>query len=828
MKEKKEKQKRGKISYRGKNIIVMIAVLLGIVALVGHFAGNTSRKMSENQILNIEDRLSLVTNVIENYISNNCSSLEKISRDYARDGVLMSGDYIPGIKAIALVKFSEPLEAADKLSDIPIAELDFSKGEKLCGLPVSKNYIGSDGTWCYTVKVPVTIDGRHTGDIYGECSWDDIRRNLPASLYGGEATIYVLDTISDQTVVDSKLPGLNQQNPKNTGDFMEMLNFSAEEKNKEADIEHAVVSGEKLLFYRNISGRQHLVYIYPLNDGVFYVLGSAPSEAIQKEAATVRHTIILVAVLITGVVLMAITIVTVVYRKRVREREEYNRTLQEALDIATDANAAKTTFLSNMSHDIRTPLNSVIGFSELLQRDAGDEEKVREYTKKITAAGNHLLGLISDILDISKIESGKLTLKKELFSMNSLAEQVEAVVSSMAAAKEQSFTMEVGELEHTLFVGDSTRLKQILIDLLSNAVKYTGRHGRVKLIISQLEHRSGVFDNIRFVVDDNGCGMSREFQRVMFDPFTRAENVTARRESGSGLGLAITRNIVELMGGTISVISEEGRGTRITVDLAFRIPDEEAGAHFWQEHNIKKILISDSASDGFDELRRDLSDTGITVDTAYGPEEAQKKMSVQRYDAVFSNSASLSGTTPDTLVFLPESSADENADGAVAFPLTGTRVREMMIEAVTARRERCPEYAEISLKGARFLAAEDNAMNAQLLSAILRKEGASCDIMENGKLVVDKFVNSAPGTYDEILMDVMMPEMNGYEATRAIRSSNHPQAQTIPIIAMTANVFVDDVQKALNAGMNSHIVKPLEIEDMKKTLSAFIKSGRSR
>ena len=284
-------------------------------------------------------------------------------------------------------------------------------------------------------------------------------------------------------------------------------------------------------------------------------------------------------------------------RQRAKMQAVHNRQLSQALQIARDANEAKTTFLSNMSHDIRTPMNAVIGFSTLLAREPDNAVKVREYARKISAASNHLLGLINDILDISKIESGKLSLRQSVFSLDELMESVNIVIRPMAGEKKQSFQVSMGKMSHELFVGDKTRINQVLINLLSNAIKYTPVGGSIRFEVTDMGSSSSNVEHIRFVIADNGYSITDEFKKIIFDPFTRAEDSTVNKEVGTGLGLAITKNIIDLMGGTIDLESEVGKGSTFTVELPLRLPHEEADEHFWEHHNVSRILLVDDEVD---------------------------------------------------------------------------------------------------------------------------------------------------------------------------------------------------------------------------------------
>lgn len=555
---------------------------------------------------------------------------------------------------------------------------------------------------------------------------------------------------------------------------------------------------------------------------------------------------------VAGVTAAMVAIIFFFRLRAIREKSELERVhnvqLQEALQIAQDANEAKTNFLSNMSHDIRTPMNAVIGFSTLLSREPDNAVKVREYTRKIGVASNHLLGLINDILDISKIESGKLTLRESVFSLDELLESVNVVVRPLVGEKKQQLMVNMGKMSHELFAGDKTRLNQVLINLLSNAIKYTPAGGQIRFSIEDLGPSSSKVERIRFVVEDTGYGITDEFKKIIFEPFTRSEGSTTNKETGTGLGLAITKNIVDLMGGSIDLESVIGKGSTFTVELPMRLPHEEADEHFWENHGMTKILLVDDDKSVCDGVKANMAGSGVTLDAVYSGEAAVEKVKKEyaagrEYSAIILDwqMPGMNGLDVAKIIrkiipidtpalFLTsydwteiETEALEiDVDGFLAKPFTAMNLKEKLIEVEHFKNAVSKEDVSLNLKGLHFLLAEDNKLNAEIVVELLKSEGASCDVAENGRLVVDRFRESAPKTYDAILMDVMMPVMNGYEATKAIRASKHPEALTIPIVAMTANAFAKDVQDALDAGMNAHVAKPINMETLKNTLGSCI------
>ncbi len=553
-----------------------------------------------------------------------------------------------------------------------------------------------------------------------------------------------------------------------------------------------------------------------------------------------------VLILIAGIVIFFI----VYYSKQKNKLEKvHNEQLSEALQVAEEANKAKTTFLSNRSHDIRTPRNAVIGFSTLLSKNTGDETKVKEYSRKITAASNHLLGLINDILDISKIESGKRTIRQSAFSLDELIESVNVVIRPMANAKKQELRINVGVRSHELFMGDKTRINQILINLLSNSIKYTPEGGQIGLQITDLGQSSQSFERLRFVVTDNGYGISDEFKKIIFDPFTRAENSTTNKESGTGLGLAITKNIIDLRGGTIDLQSELGKGTTFTVELSLHLTHEEEDKDFWHNHHRSRILLVDDEKSVCDGIKENRSDTGVVFDAVYSGKAAvelvkERYAEKKEYNAVILDWQMPGRNGLDTakeirkiipvdtpILFLTsydwtdiETKALEiDIDGFLAKPFSEVNLKEKLIEVERFKNSVSEDDTVFDLKGRHFLIAEDNDLNAEIALELLKSEGATADVAKDGKQVVEKFLSSKKGTYNAILRDVRRPGRNGYEATKAIRDSNHPEAKEIPIIARTASAFVKDVQDALDAGRNAHIAKPIHRDVLKNTLNSCLK-----
>ena len=817
--------------------------------------------MSQSAISNLSESLELVRGTIEAILDKEAEFQKLIAQEvslmenpeefiqsYNGNQTMVKLSYIAEGRTKGVSNTGETFTAED---------LDFSSGKTVSDLPVSTSYLNDMGTWAYTIKCPVVRNGREIAVLYIEYIYESFDKALPSSFYNREATLYIMDAKSQRFVL--KPEGLKERTlgHLDLNDFYR-ANVILEPEIQE-EVSECIKTQRDIMFYHMIQQKDSLIYMWAVNEGAVYLVGYVPIEAIQREGNAVNQNIFIVVFVMLAAFLICCILYFLYNRQQIRyrkeqerERELHNQQLAEALQAAQIASSSKTTFLSNMSHDIRTPMNAILGFTTLLVKDADNPGKVREYTKKITASGQHLLSLINDVLDVSKIESGKVVLTIGEFTLSNMISSVDAIIRPMAREKRQEFEVLVSGVKQEHLIGDETRINQILINLLSNAVKYTQEGGNIWLRIIGLERRSSQYEHIRIEVEDNGYGMSQDYLAVIFDAFTRAENSTTNKVQGTGLGMAITKNIVELMGGTIQVSSQVDKGSLFTVELELRIPDGKSDEQFWQENGIRRILTVDDEENIGRNIQMLMEDAGVRTEVSFSGEDALCQIrSVQErgehYDVVL-----LDWKMPDMdgietarrireivpagthLLLLTEHDWDEVEEDAVQAGINGFLAKPFFVSAFkekilginTAHNQEiyAAESAEgNSLEGIHFLVAEDNEINSEILEELLDVEGASCHIAENGQQVVDVFKNSPPGTFDAVLMDVQMPVMNGYEATLAIRSLEREDAETIPIIAMTANAFAEDVRDAKDAGMNDHIAKPIDMDIVKKTLYKYLK-----
>ena len=552
--------------------------------------------------------------------------------------------------------------------------------------------------------------------------------------YNGNNSVYVLDDNGFKLFNSNQTELIKGHNVFSVLQNMKYLHNSSFEKTK-AELE------EKGCSYSNaiLDGTEYFYGIRRMENAEWTLIFLVPAEYVAtntlKLVNFVMIFIIIFTVIVAAFVILGVSFV--MYRNQqeaIRVERENNAKLEtvnkelrqakqaaeEAFQVAQEANRSKSSFLANMSHDIRTPMNAIIGITSLIRHDAGDKGKVIEYADKIDTSSQHLLGIINDVLDMSKIEAGKTVFKYSDFSIVDFIQELDTIFHSQISENKQTFTITKENIRHEWVNGDQVHLMQIFSNLLSNAMKYTQEGGEIQLLAEECESNSSVYAKYRFLVCDNGMGMSADFKNKIFDAFTRAEDSMTNKIQGTGLGMAITKNLVDSMGGTIDVESEPGQGSCFEIIMDLKIAEERSAS------------------------------PALPAET-------------------------------------------EEQDGNI-------------------------------LQGMRFLCAEDNELNAEILMELLKIEGAECTICENGEELLKTFEKSAPGEYDMILMDVQMPVMNGYEATKAIRRSSHELAERIPIIAMTANAFSEDIQQSLAAGMNAHISKPVEMRVLEKTIRG-IKSG---
>ena len=531
--------------------------------------------------------------------------------------------------------------------------------------------------------------------------------------------------------------------------------------------------------------------------------------------------------------------------------KQVNQALSDAVAAAETANRAKSTFLSNMSHDIRTPMNAIIGFTTLALSNIDDKDRVKDYLSKTLASSNHLLSLINDVLDMSRIESGKLHLEEVEVNLSDVLHDLKTIVSGQIYAKQLEFYMDAMDVTDEDVYCDKTRLNQILLNLLSNAIKFTPAGGTVSVRIRQLAGKVRGCGQYEFRIKDNGIGMSPEFAQKIFEPFERERTSTVSRIQGTGLGMAITKNIVDMMGGTIGVQTEQGKGTEFIIRVPLRPQAEHRPVEKITELEGLKALVVDDDFNTCDSVTKMLVKVGMRAEWTLSGKEAvlRARQSIEMSDAyhayiidwrlpdmngieVTRQIRSLNDDTPIIILTAYDWSdieVEAKAAGVTAFcskPMFMSDLRETLMSALgqkqtDAEQELLPEK-NADFKDKHILLVEDNELNREIAQEILREYGFQVDTAENGAVAVEKVSAAAPGSYDLILMDVQMPVMDGYTATRTIRALDDPARAKLPILAMTANAFDEDRRNALESGMNGFLSKPIVIGDLVQELHKIL------
>lgn len=529
---------------------------------------------------------------------------------------------------------------------------------------------------------------------------------------------------------------------------------------------------------------------------------------------------------------------------------ESRKALKEAYRAAENASRAKTEFLSNMSHDIRTPMNAIVGLTAIAGANIESQEKVIECLGKITKSSRHLLGLINEVLDMARIESGKMSLTEEDFNLPELVDNLITMTKTSIDEHHHSFEVHIDHIEHEAVCGDSLRIQQIFVNLMSNAIKYTPDGGHIIFSIREKPNGFSELGCYEFTIEDDGIGMTPEFQKVMFDPFSRADDHRTTKVQGTGLGMAITRNIVHLMNGDIEVDSAPNKGTKITVTVYLKLQESEKE----QEKELVDlpVLVVDDDRTCCESTVATLEDIGIDGEWVLTGTEA-----VERCRARHKNNSDYFAVILDwkmpgmdgietarniracvgedvTIIILTAFEFSEIEDEArsagvnafIAKPLFRSRLTATLRQFVSGKKEKnarnCLEdFANADYSGKRILLVEDNELNREIAIEIMGMTGAEIDVAENGKIAVDKIADAPENWYDLVFMDIQMPIMNGYEATAAIRSLSGARGH-VPIIAMTANAFAEDVQLAKNTGMNEHMAKPLDMHKLNEILKTWL------
>lgn len=528
-----------------------------------------------------------------------------------------------------------------------------------------------------------------------------------------------------------------------------------------------------------------------------------------------------------------------------QQLESQSKLLTDALEMAEKASRAKSEFLSQMSHDIRTPMNAIVGMTNIAAMHIEEPEKVQDCLKKISLSSKHLLGLINDVLDMSKIESGNIAMNLEEMSLPSVLENVVTIMQPAVKERNQHFFVRLQGVQHEHFVSDSLRLRQIFLNLLSNASKFTPENGSIVFEVEEFSADEPGYALLQITCSDTGIGIKPEFLPHIFDSFTRERDSRVDKTEGSGLGMAITKKLTELLGGTVSVESRLGNGTTFKVKLPMKLAEHSEGL---QNCANMKILVVDNDNISCEYLVQTLNELGADACwTDNGADAVEKLLQARQSDRAFDmvlldwkmpgidgiqTTRMIRKDVDEKLPILITSAYDwddieheavqAGVDGFLQKPLFKSTLCDGIQRYILKQHTRSTEQKKCSLQGRRILLVEDNSLNREIAVELLSVLGASVETAGDGAIAVTIFSQSAEHYYDLILMDIQMPNMNGYDATRQIRTLPRPDAVTVPIIAMTADAFAEDVEAAKNAGMNSHLAKPFDMESLSRELRKYL------
>ena len=849
-----------------KNWIIIVNVLIMIVMLtfVVLYSGYTNKNTIQRQIEHFENTTITMEHVTENYLEGE----QRICDVWAR--YINSKDMIID-DAISFIRISHVLPTAsahivykDTLSGLSTRARPDDPDEFF--VTYERTGLLSDVSWIHNIGESINISRAYTNPVNGEQSiafCNDISLHDPQT---GNLRDAILLRVLPLSELEQKwvFPQEEFQNAelsmidadgdyiikghsfKNSNFFEFYKSYNGSDPVSTQELFKKITSSTGSITMINSRGEECILAYTPVTstDG-WTLLSFMP----MKDLNANTENWLLIGFISAGLLILFFFDLSVMI--------SFNKKLQDAAEEASAAakeaaaaNKAKTDFLSTMSHDIRTPMNAIIGLTTIAEKNLGDPAAVKENLRKISMASNHLLTLINDILDISKVESGKLNLSPLTFSIVETVENLVNLAQPMVKEKNIDFNFRIGRLEREYLYADQLRLNQIYINILSNAIKYTEPGGRVSVDINEEESEKPGCVRLTYRVSDNGIGMSPEFMRNMYQPFSRQTDSRVNSIQGTGLGLAITKQMVDLMGGTIDCQSEQGKGTTFTVILDLPIADRQREDMVLDPIDV---LVVDDDEILLDTAVESLESLGVTADRARSGLEAIGKITHRHQTGRDYNVVILDWKMPDldgietiqrirkeagvdTPILLvsaydwadiEDMAKEAGANGFVSKPLFRSKLYDKINALLgTEAKSVEPENDYSDLEGMNILIAEDNDINWEIISYMLDMFGITTERAENGRICLEKMKQAAKGSYDLIFMDIQMPEMNGLEATRQIRSLADPWASSIPIIAMTADAFSENVTECLEAGMNGHIAKPIDIKLVVKEIRR-IKEERS-
>ena len=839
-----------------KNWVIVVNVVL-IAAIVGFVIFYTDYESKDNfrrQMQAFADTSEVMERVTENYLMGEQQICDVWAR-YINNRALTIEDAADFIRSShVLQNASAHVLYADTLSGLSTRPR-LNTGDQY-EVSYEQLEVLDDTGWINDVGQAINVTRAYTNPMNGEQSMAFCNRITLRELDGTPRPALLLRVIpvreleqkwtlrnenyrnAEFSIIDTEGSYIIKGNAFGNSSFFEFYKACNPENRDSQKLFDEIKSCEGAFLMQDARGQECLIFYMPIKPSGGWVLLSYNPTA---EFRAVTENWLLIGIVSAGLLLLFIIDLSYMLY--------LNRKLQSAAREAASASKAKTDFLSTMSHDIRTPMNAIIGLTTLTERNLGDPETVRENLRKISMASNHLLTLINDILDISKVESGKLTLNPVTFSIVETVENLVNLSHPMIREKNIDFCFHVSRMDVEYLYADQLRLNQIYINLLSNAIKYTEPGGKVCVDLREEPGTAPGCVRLTYIVSDTGIGMSPEFMEKMYQPFSRQTDSRVNSIQGTGLGLAITRQMVELMNGAIDCQSAVGKGTTFTVAIDIPMADRQRDDMKLEPIDVlvvddDKVLL-DTAADTLQSLGASPEVAGSGLEAlgmiAHRHEQGRdyavviidwKMPDMDGVETVRRIRAEVDERIPILLVSaydwsdIEDAARAAGANGFISKPLFRSTLYDKINELLgTEVKSTEPEDDYSDLAGMRILVAEDNAVNWEIISAMMGMFGIATERAENGRVCVEKMKVAAKGSYDLIFMDVQMPEMNGLDATRAIRRLEDPWARSIPIIAMTADAFSENVSACLEAGMNGHIAKPVDLKLVIKEIRR-IKGGK--
>ncbi len=831
-------------------LIIAIAIMLvtAYLAISGTLEKRSLGRMEEgvNTVISeIRAKLARDSRIL-NATAEIISSADNYNEDAMLEVMETVSPLLETMKVRILLPGDRVLTAGGAVDASKIDDLSFEAESKLGEHISNRVYSVKNGSPVLRHFVPIIQDGETAAMLYGVTVLKDLPQTINIdNIYNASANVYMVDTKNGDFLLDTAHEELG-----NMSDYDEGVETKGG-LDWDGYIEDLLNLNTGYVIYKpQRSGGWEYMYYAPAGVNEWAIAVSVPEKEAFASAFEVRDICVVLAVVLA----IAIGVYYYIVRLQAKRATDYaveRAVLEEKLHKAEAAERAKTTFLSNMSHDIRTPMNAIIGFTTLAEANVENPERVQEYLRKIMSSSNHLLSLINDVLDMSRIESGKLNIEEKECSISDIFRDMRNIIQTQMQSKQLSFFMDTMDVIDEDIYCDKLHVNQVLLNLLSNAIKFTPPGGAVSLTIRQRPNAPKGYGSYEIRVRDTGIGMSQEFAKHIFEPFERERNSTVSGIQGTGLGMAITKSIVDAMGGTIELQTEQGKGTEFIIDLDFRLQSETKRVETIRELMGLRALVVDDSFATCDSVTKMLTQIGMRAEwTLHGKEAVLRaRQAVEMGDRFYAYIIDwllpdLSGlevvrqvrdvvgdeapiiivTAYDWTPFEEEA----RKAGVTAFcnkPIFLSELRDTLIAAlgkVELDDRAIPSAMDVArkLRGTKLLLVEDNELNREIAQELLEEAGFEVDTASDGTEAVERVRSSDPSRYSLILMDIQMPKMNGYEATRAIRAM--PEWREIPIVAMTANAFEEDRRAALEAGMNDHVAKPIDVDRLMNVIDSLI------